>query len=77
MLVQVFRPMARQMPCAMRCFSDFPANFKYTSDHEWMEAAATAKTGISDFAQEELGDIVYVDLPNVRRMAAPFKSASN
>ena len=41
----------------------FPANFKYTSDHEWIEAAETAKVGISDFAQEELGDLVYVDLP--------------
>lgn len=43
----------------------FPNNLKYTSEHEWIEAAETAKAGISDFAQEELGDIVYVDLPEV------------
>ena len=43
--------------------SAFPANLKYTSDHEWIESGETAKAGISDFAQEELGDIVYVDLP--------------
>ena len=50
------------------CFctsAGFPANFKYTSDHEWIESKEIAKVGISDFAQEELGDIVYVDLPEV------------
>ena len=65
--MQPFRPVAC---AAIRCFSDFPANFKYSSEHEWIEAAGTAKTGISDFAQEELGDIVYVDLPNVRLNAS-------
>jgi len=50
---------------AARPFSGFPANFKYTSDHEWIESSENAKAGISDFAQEELGDIVYVDLPEV------------
>ena len=36
-----------------------------------MEAAEVAKVGISDFAQEELGDIVYVDLPEVRATRQP------
>lgn len=49
----------------------FPTNLKYTSEHEWIEAVEEAKAGISDFAQEELGDIVYVDLPEAS-FALPF-----
>ena len=41
----------------------FPANLRYTKDHEWIKAeGATATIGITDFAQKELGDIVYVDV---------------
>ncbi len=45
----------------------FPAELKYTKDHEWIrvEADGTAVIGITEFAQKELGDIVYVDVPNV------------
>ncbi|MBC3787395.1 glycine cleavage system protein GcvH [Spirosoma utsteinense] len=43
---------------------NFPAELSYTQDHEWirMEADGTAVVGITDFAQHELGDIVYVDV---------------
>jgi glycine cleavage system H protein len=44
----------------------YPDNFRYTKEHEWALAADGAATiGITDHAQEELGDIVYVDLPKV------------
>ena len=39
---------------------------KYTEDHEWvLLEGGTASIGISDYAQEQLGDVVYVDLPEV------------
>jgi len=42
---------------------NFPADLKYTSDHEWVKLDGTIATiGITDFAQRELGDIVYVDI---------------
>jgi glycine cleavage system H protein len=42
----------------------FPDDLQYTPDHEWirLEADGTAIIGITDFAQHELGDIVYVDI---------------
>lgn len=41
-------------------------NLRYLESHEWVDITGkTAKIGISDFAQEELGDIVYVELPEV------------
>ena len=44
----------------------YPENFRYTKEHEWVLAEGdTATVGITDHAQEELGDIVYVDLPKV------------
>jgi glycine cleavage system H protein len=44
----------------------YPENFRYTKEHEWVAADGDAGTiGITDHAQEELGDIVYVDLPKV------------
>jgi glycine cleavage system H protein len=44
----------------------YPADRKYTKQHEWIQAdGTTAKVGITDHAQEELGDIVFVDLPRV------------
>lgn len=46
---------------------NFPTNIRYTKDHEWikMEDEKTALIGITDFAQKELGDIVYVDITTV------------
>lgn len=44
----------------------YPADFKYTKEHEWIKAdGATATIGITSYAQESLGDIVFVDLPKV------------
>ena len=44
----------------------YPENFRYTKEHEWVLADGDAGTiGITDHAQQELGDIVYVDLPKV------------
>jgi len=44
----------------------YPENFRYTKEHEWVLVEGGAATiGITDHAQHELGDIVYVDLPKV------------
>src|SRR5579864_8598262 len=43
-----------------------PASFKYTKDHEWIDLAGDrGKVGITDYAQQQLGDVVYLDLPEV------------
>lgn len=45
---------------------NFPAELKYTKDHEWVKVEGDeAIVGITDFAQRELGDIVYVDINSV------------
>ncbi|MDQ4005087.1 MAG: glycine cleavage system protein GcvH [Actinomycetota bacterium] len=46
---------------------EYPDELKYTSEHEWVqvEADGRARVGITDFAQDALGDVVYVDLPEV------------
>ena len=42
---------------------NFPENLRYTKDHEWVSLAGNVATiGITDFAQRELGDIVYIDI---------------
>jgi|YelNatPaOPRAMG01_1025707.scaffolds.fasta_scaffold165911_2 glycine cleavage system H protein len=44
--------------------STYPADFRYTKEHEWVKLEGAIGTiGITDHAQHELGDIVYVDLP--------------
>jgi glycine cleavage system H protein len=45
----------------------FPADLKYTKDHEWLKPAGdgTALVGITQYAQDALGDVVFVDLPEV------------
>ena len=47
--------------------STIPADYKYSSEHEWVSPAVdgVVTLGITDFAQSELGDVVYVDLPEV------------
>ena len=46
----------------------YPADRKYTSDHEWIRIAGdTGEIGITDYAQQQLGDVVYVELPEVGR----------
>jgi glycine cleavage system H protein len=50
---------------------NFPANVRYTKDHEWIRLEGnTAIIGITDFAQHELGDIVYVDINTVGKALA-------
>lgn len=46
----------------------YPSELKYTKDHEWVRlSGAEAQVGITDFAQRQLGDIVFVELPEVGR----------
>jgi len=50
---------------------EFPAGLKYTKDHEWIKVEGdTALVGITDFAQRELGDIVYIDISSVGKEVA-------
>jgi glycine cleavage system H protein len=48
------------------------SELRYTSDHEWIkrEADGTCTVGITDYAQEQLGDIVFVELPEIGRTFA-------
>jgi glycine cleavage system H protein len=44
----------------------YPDGLKYTKDHEWIEVdGERGRIGITDYAQQQLGDVVYVDLPDV------------
>jgi len=44
----------------------YPANLKYTKDHEWIDVTGdSGRVGITDYAQQQLGDVVYVELPEV------------
>jgi glycine cleavage system H protein len=47
--------------------SDVPDDLKYTPEHEWVRAGdgSTVRVGITDYAQEALGDVVFVQLPDV------------
>ena len=50
---------------------NFPAELKYTKDHEWIKVDGdTATIGITEFAQGELGDIVYIDINTVGQEVA-------
>jgi glycine cleavage system H protein len=47
----------------------FPADLRYTKDHEWIKVEGNVATiGITDFAQGELGDIVYIDINTVGKL---------
>lgn len=52
--------------------SDLPENLKYAKTHEWalLEDDNTVRVGITDFAQQELGDLVYIELPEPGRKVA-------
>ena len=55
-----------------------PADLLYTPTHEWVKIDGnTATIGITDHAQSELGDIVYVDLPNPGRALQPAEGFGN
>jgi glycine cleavage system H protein len=44
----------------------YPANYRYTKEHEWLDLKGdVAAIGITDYAQHELGDVVFVELPKV------------
>lgn len=49
----------------------YPNDLRYTKDHEWIRISGdTAEVGITDYAQQQLGDVVYVDLPEAGRKVA-------
>jgi glycine cleavage system H protein len=53
----------------------YPSNFRYTKEHEWVDVkGATGTIGITDYAQHELGDVVFVELPKV---GAKFKAGQS
>ena len=53
----------------------YPSDLKYTKDHEWIRITGdTAEIGITDYAQQQLGDVVYVELPEVGRTIAEGES---
>ena len=50
---------------------NFPENIKYTSEHEWIRVEGEeAYVGITDYAQSELGEIVFVDIPTLGEVVA-------
>ena len=53
----------------------YPTDLKYTKDHEWIRINGdTADIGITDYAQQQLGDVVYVELPDVGRQLTAGES---
>ena len=56
----------------------YPSDLKYTTDHEWIRVSdGEGRIGITDYAQKQLGDVVFVDLPEVGATVAkgePFGS---
>lgn len=53
----------------------FPENLKYTSQHEWILVdGSSAKVGITDFAQSELGDVVFIEIPSVGKQVRQGES---
>ena len=57
---------------------EYPEHLLYTKDHEWIrQAADVATVGISDYAQEELGDVVYVEIPGAGEEVAAGASLAS
>ncbi|HUZ17523.1 MAG TPA: glycine cleavage system protein H, partial [Spirochaetia bacterium] len=55
-----------------------PKDLKYTKEHEWVRIKGkVAYVGITDHAQDELGDIVYVEMPEVGRVVVQGEETSN
>ena len=53
----------------------YPSAYKYTRDHEWIDLSGDrGKVGITDYAQKQLGDVVYVELPEVGTKLKPGQS---
>ena len=59
--------MVEVCPGSLACpLMDIPSELRYSSDHEWVRVeGGRARTGITDYAQDALGDVVFVDLPEV------------
>jgi len=56
----------------------YPANFRYTKEHEWVSVeGGVATIGITDYAQSELGDVVFVELPKIGAKLEAGKSFGN
>ena len=56
----------------------YPANFRYTKEHEWVNVeGGVATIGITDYAQSELGDVVFVELPKIGAKLETGKSFGN
>ncbi len=57
---------------------NFPSNLHYTASHEWVrtEADGTVTVGITDLAQDSLGELVYVELPAIGRTVAAAESCA-
>jgi glycine cleavage system H protein len=56
----------------------YPTKYRYTKQHEWVDVNGdTATVGITDYAQEQLGDVVFVELPKVGTQLASGKSFGN
>jgi glycine cleavage system H protein len=55
----------------------YPAGLKYTKDHEWIDLKGDRGTvGITDYAQQQLGDVVFVELPKVGRALKKAEAAA-
>lgn len=56
---------------------NIPDDLKYTKDHEWVKVTGkTARIGITDYAQDALGDVVFVELPQLNASFSPGESFS-
>jgi glycine cleavage system H protein len=56
----------------------YPANYRYTKEHEWVNVNGDVATvGITDYAQNELGDVVFVELPKAGTAVTAGKSFGN
>jgi len=56
----------------------YPAELKYTKDHEWLRLEGdTAEIGITDYAQQQLGDVVFVELPEAGRTVKAGEAFGN
>jgi glycine cleavage system H protein len=56
----------------------YPANYRYTDQHEWVDVKGDVATiGITDYAQQELGDVVFVELPKPGTKITAGKSFGN
>ncbi|MFN8389188.1 MAG: glycine cleavage system protein GcvH [Bdellovibrionota bacterium] len=59
--------------------SEIPASYKFTKEHEWLkqEANNRVRVGITDYAQSELGDVVFIELPEIGKTVKQGDSLSS